>query len=119
MWNLAKMEFIQAKLVVKDPEARRGSNPEVAINCITRTKRNFCQHGANCFTKIIPQRPFGPGIVRPIRSPLLKAFPSVLHRRQGECLRTTYQLKFGVDVFSFQPFKREERIHYLLFHLTA
>jgi hypothetical protein len=62
---------------VKDPQARRFSNPEVAIKHFARTERPFFKHRSNDRRKFIRQGPFGSGIVKQIHFPLVKAFPPV------------------------------------------
>jgi hypothetical protein len=56
------MNFVQAKLVVRDWQANRLSNPELATKHLARTERPFFKHGANCSRKVIRQGPAGPGI---------------------------------------------------------
>jgi hypothetical protein len=93
---------------VRDPKARRLSNPEVATQYPARTERSFFKHRANCFTKIIRQGSSGPGIVKLVRSPLVKASPPLLHCRSGERFWAKHQFKFDVDRSGLQPFERGE-----------
>jgi hypothetical protein len=79
--------FYSDQLAVKDQQALRVSNLEVAKKHLVRTERLFGKHKANCFTKIVRQEPSGPGIVKQICSPLVKAAPPLLHRWQNERLR--------------------------------
>jgi hypothetical protein len=73
------MEFFQAKLVLKDPQARRLSNPEVATKHHTRNEWLFCKHRANGPRKIICQGRSEPEIAKKISSPLMKVYPLLLH----------------------------------------
>jgi hypothetical protein len=59
----------QIKLVVKDPQARRLSNPEVMTKHPAQTEQSSFKHRTNISRKIICQGSPGPGIVRQIRSP--------------------------------------------------
>jgi hypothetical protein len=66
------MESFQAWFVVKDPQTRRPSNPEVATKHLARPKQLFFKHRANCSRNVIRQEPSGHGITKQIHSPLLK-----------------------------------------------
>jgi hypothetical protein len=71
----------QASLVVKEPQARRRSNPEVATKHLAQTEQTFFKHRDNCSHKIIHQGLFESGTVKQIRSLLVKASPPLLHCR--------------------------------------
>jgi hypothetical protein len=75
------MEFLQAKLLVEDPQARCLSNLEVATKHVVRTERPLFNRRADSIRKIIHHGPSGPGIVDQICSPLMKAVPPRLHCR--------------------------------------
>jgi hypothetical protein len=78
------MDLFPVKLVRKDPQARRLFDLEVATKRFARIERPFFKQRADCSHKIIRQRPSEPGVVKQIRSPLVKASPPFLHCRQGE-----------------------------------
>jgi hypothetical protein len=63
------------------------------------------------------QAPSEPGIIKQIRSPLMKASPPLLHRRESGRFQVIHRLKFSVDISSFRLFKREEIDHRPLFYL--
>jgi hypothetical protein len=111
----AKMESFQSWLVVMDPQTRRPSNLEVATKHLARTEWPFFKHRANCSRNIIRQEPSGPGIVKQIRSPLVKMSPPPLHC-QIERFGAIRRPKFDVDYPGFQPFEHEETNHSSLFH---
>jgi hypothetical protein len=56
--------IIQGKFVMKDPQAPRLSNQEVARKQLVRTERPFFKHRPNCGKKIVRQGPSGPEIVK-------------------------------------------------------
>jgi hypothetical protein len=102
---------------MKDPQARRLFDPEVVTKHFARTEPAFYKDEGNCFTKIIRQGTSGPGIIKEIHSPLERAPPPILHRRESERFRPVRRLKFGADILGFQPFEREGTDHHSLFHL--
>jgi hypothetical protein len=102
--------------VVKDPHARRRSNPEIATNPFAQTEQPFCKHEANCFTKIVLQSPSGPRSIKHIRSPLLKTSAPLLHLESGR-FRATHRLKFDAAMLRFEPLQRGETDHRSLFYL--
>jgi hypothetical protein len=67
------MEFLQDKLVVKDPQARRPSSPEVATKHPARNEPLIFKCRAEGSRKIIRQRPSRPEIVKQSRFLLVKA----------------------------------------------
>jgi hypothetical protein len=81
MQRSVKMESFQAWLAVKDPQTRRPFNLEVAPKHLGRTEQPFFKHRANCSRNIIRQGPSGHGIVKQIRSPLVKVPPPPLQCR--------------------------------------
>jgi hypothetical protein len=58
------MESFSTKLVVKDPQPRCLSNPEMTTKQHARSERLFFKHQTNCSSKIIRQGPAEPGIVK-------------------------------------------------------
>jgi hypothetical protein len=60
------MKVFQTQLALKDPQAGRLSNPEVATKHLVRTGRPFFKQRPNCSRKVTRQRLSGPGIVKPI-----------------------------------------------------
>jgi hypothetical protein len=117
MRHPAKIDFsIQA--CREGPQARRISNPEVETKHLARTERPFFKQRANCSRKIIRSGPSGPGIVKQIRSPLVKVSPPLLHCRESEHFWAIHRLKFGVDRPGFQPFEREETDRRSLFQIN-
>jgi hypothetical protein len=103
---------------VKDPHTCRLSSLEVVTKHPAGTERPFFKHRANYSRKIICQGPSGPGIVREIRSSLVKGPPPVLHCRSSEHFWAIHRLKFGVDCPGFQPFQRKETNHRSLFRIN-
>jgi hypothetical protein len=113
------MDFFQAKFVVKDPQVRRLSNPEVATKTLARIERPLFKRRANRSRIIIRQGSSEPRVVKQIRSPLVKASPPLLHSRSSEHFWAIQQLKFGVDPRGFRPFEREETNHRLPFQINS
>jgi hypothetical protein len=65
----------QAKLIAKDWQARCLFHPKVATKRFSQTEQPFFGHRANYSHTIIRQGPSGPGIVKQICSPFVKASP--------------------------------------------